>query len=79
MSSQQQIALVTGAGSGIGRAVALALAAEGLEVVSCDIDLDAARAVTRRVEEKATRKVIEKFICNCSKSNQLQIKIHPTP
>lgn len=51
MNSKQQTALVTGAGSGIGRAIALALAAEGLQVVSADIDLDAAKAVTMGVEQ----------------------------
>ncbi|HEX7354847.1 MAG TPA: SDR family NAD(P)-dependent oxidoreductase [Mycobacteriales bacterium] len=38
------LAVVTGAGSGIGRAVALALAARGDRVVAADIDQDSARA-----------------------------------
>ena len=51
MSSKRQTALITGAGSGIGRAIALALAAAGLDVASADINLDAAEAVTKSVEQ----------------------------
>jgi len=38
-----RVAVVTGAGSGIGRATALRFAAEGARVVACDIDMDAVR------------------------------------
>lgn len=41
MRLQGKIAVVTGAGSGIGRAAALAFAAEGAEVWACDVDTDA--------------------------------------
>jgi NAD(P)-dependent dehydrogenase (short-subunit alcohol dehydrogenase family)/pimeloyl-ACP methyl ester carboxylesterase len=38
-----RLAVVTGAGSGIGRATALALAAEGAEVIAADINLESAK------------------------------------
>lgn len=45
-----QLAVVTGAGSGIGRAVAVGLAAEGTRVVAADLDLDGAEATARTAE-----------------------------
>ena len=44
-----RIALVTGAGSGIGRAIALRLAAEGACVVVADRDADSAAAVAKEI------------------------------
>lgn len=46
-----KIAVITGAGSGIGQAAALAFAREGASVVIADIALDAARQTARTVSE----------------------------
>jgi 3-oxoacyl-[acyl-carrier protein] reductase len=45
-----RIALVTGGGSGIGRACALRFAEEGAAVCAADLDLDAARQTAKQVE-----------------------------
>jgi NAD(P)-dependent dehydrogenase (short-subunit alcohol dehydrogenase family) len=50
MELKEKVALITGAGSGIGRATALALAAEGARIVVADMD-DAGGAETVRLVE----------------------------
>ena len=50
MRFQDQVAIVTGSGRGIGRAALLGFAREGAKVVINDVDEPAARAVLREVE-----------------------------
>lgn len=52
---QDRVAFVTGAGSGIGRAGALAMAAEGAIVVVTDRDGDSARAVAEEITGTGAR------------------------
>ena len=51
MRLRDKVALVTGAGSGIGRATALRFAAEGAQVACVDLNLDAARETATTVEK----------------------------
>lgn len=46
-----KVALVTGAGSGIGRETALALAREGAKLILCDINADTLESVRREVDD----------------------------
>jgi NAD(P)-dependent dehydrogenase (short-subunit alcohol dehydrogenase family) len=50
MKLENKVAIVTGAGQGIGRAIALCFAQEGAHIAIPDINLDGAEAVAREVE-----------------------------
>jgi rhamnulose-1-phosphate aldolase/alcohol dehydrogenase len=52
-SLARQVAAITGGGSGIGAATARAMAAQGAEVAILDRDLDAAKAVAKKIGGKA--------------------------
>src|SRR5512137_589073 len=52
---QEQIAIVTGAASGIGRAIALRLSREGAAVVAADLDGKAADQLAREISDLGNR------------------------
>jgi 3-oxoacyl-[acyl-carrier protein] reductase len=55
MSLNGKIALVTGAAQGIGRDIALALAADGADVAICDVNLEAAQKTAGDIEAKGRK------------------------
>lgn len=54
VEAQQQVAVVTGAGRGIGAGIAVALSERGYHVLATDVDADAARATAHRLDGPAT-------------------------
>ncbi len=55
MSLSGKIALVTGAAQGIGRDIALGLAADGADVAICDVNLEAAQKTAGDIEAKGRK------------------------
>jgi 3-oxoacyl-[acyl-carrier protein] reductase len=49
MKLENKVAIITGAGSGIGRAIALTFAKEGANIIVADIDVEAAKEVVEEV------------------------------
>jgi len=58
MKLEGKVALVTGAGSGIGQAIAILFAKEGADIAVNDIDAISARATAARVERLGRRAII---------------------
>jgi len=71
-----KVAFVTGAGSGIGRATAIAFAAEGAEVVLADIDTVGNEETARLVAEHGARVLSVK--CDVTSSSDIQAVIQQT-
>jgi NAD(P)-dependent dehydrogenase (short-subunit alcohol dehydrogenase family) len=59
MQLENKVAVVTGAGSGVGRASARRFAQEGATVVAADIDLDRAKETVALIESAGGRAVAE--------------------
>lgn len=55
MTLSGKAALVTGAGQGIGRDIALALATDGADVAVCDINIEAAQKTAADIEAKGRK------------------------
>lgn len=58
MKLERKVALITGAGSGIGQAIALLFASEGADIAVNDVDLPSAQATAARVERVGRRAIV---------------------
>ena len=75
-----KVALVTGAGSGLGEAIARALAARGAKVVATDIDLEAVERVvvaTRHRGRGIGRKLLDKVADQAGRRGLRQLLVAP--
>lgn len=71
-----QVALVTGAGAGIGRAIAETFAAAGAAVMVSDLNVDTAKAVAAEIEEKGGKAA--GMTCNVTKEEDLANLVQET-
>jgi NAD(P)-dependent dehydrogenase (short-subunit alcohol dehydrogenase family) len=69
-----RVAVITGAGSGIGRALALLFAKQGAHVVILDIDRDAAGATVNSINQNGGRAI--SLSCDVSKSREVRKVFH---
>lgn len=72
-SLQNRAAVVTGAGAGIGRAIALKLAAEGASIVVSDIDEESAHKVAEEINNAGGKAIALKVNANSPEDNELLV------
>ncbi len=76
MRLKEKVAIVTGAGSGIGRAIAIRFAEEGADVAIPDIDEEGAEKTAESIRELGRRVVVTKT--DVSRSKEVQASIAKT-
>jgi acetoin reductase-like protein len=76
MRLRNKVAIVTGAGSGIGHAIALALAKEGANVVIGDVKEDSARTTATEIEAMRRKTLVVK--CDVRSSSEVENMVQKT-
>ena len=71
---EQRIAIVTGAGQGIGRAIALGLAREGARVAIADVNEESANTVKNEIEASGERALAIRTDVSNEKSVQAMVE-----
>src|SRR5829696_328411 len=75
-SYEGKVAFVTGAGSGIGRATALAFAREGASVTVADVSEQGSRETARLIEEQGGRALTVK--CDVTRTEDVKAALDKT-
>ena len=73
MELKDQVAIITGAGGGIGTAIALALAEAGANVVINDVVAETAEAVAKQVQERGVKALVNG--ANITDAEQVQAMV----
>jgi len=76
MLLENKVAIVTGAGRGIGRAIALRLAQEGAIVTICDIEEESTKSVCKEINDSGKQSV--PFKCDVSDEKNIQTMVEKT-
>lgn len=76
MKLKDRIVVITGAGSGIGRACALEFAKEGARIVVADINLEGAQETVRQI--KASQGIASAFLTDVSKPESVKMLLEYT-
>lgn len=76
MRLDDKVAIVTGAGRGIGEAISIRLAREGADVVVCDVNLDSAKETAEKIETIGQRSLAVKT--DVSKSSDVEKMVNLT-
>jgi 3-oxoacyl-[acyl-carrier protein] reductase len=75
MGLVNKVAIVTGAGRGIGKAIAIALAREGINIIAIDIDIQTAEKVAREIKSLGRKALAIQVDVSDSKEVNRMVKL----
>ena len=74
MEFEGKVAVITGAGLGIGKAIAIAFAEEGASIVVVDVNIDTGQETVKTIQNKGGRAIfIQADVSNASDAQQIAV------